>query len=140
MNSDVIKNERQFAEWFKNNFKQFGYSKIVRGDISRCPDFIMFRDGKEVGVELETLASNFVMHKHDIKKVDEIVCLINDVKLGIPVLEAKGVEFSLPRKVTLSIEAEIYDRYKKFCEDNAIMLSKKIELIMKKELEGGDKK
>lgn len=44
------------------------------------------------------------------------------------------------KKVTLSIEDNIYDRYKKFCEDNAILLSKKIELFMKKELEEGEKK
>lgn len=39
------------------------------------------------------------------------------------------------KKVTLSIDSSIYDRYKKHCEENAIMLSKKIELFMKKELE-----
>ncbi|MDP2906951.1 MAG: hypothetical protein Q8O03_03335 [Nanoarchaeota archaeon] len=39
------------------------------------------------------------------------------------------------KKVTLSIEEEIYDSYQKYCEENAILLSKKIELIMKKEME-----
>lgn len=39
------------------------------------------------------------------------------------------------KKVTLSIESSVYDRYRKHCEENAIMLSKKIELFMKKELE-----
>jgi hypothetical protein len=41
------------------------------------------------------------------------------------------------KKVTLSIESSIYDKYKKYCEENAIMLSKKIELMMKKELDNG---
>jgi len=36
------------------------------------------------------------------------------------------------KKVTLSIEQDIYDSFQKYCEDNAIMLSKKIELFMKK--------
>lgn len=39
------------------------------------------------------------------------------------------------KKVTLSIDSNVYDSYKKYCEENAIMLSKKIELFMKKELE-----
>lgn len=39
------------------------------------------------------------------------------------------------KKVTLSIDSSIYDSYRKHCEENAIMLSKKIELFMKKELD-----
>ena len=39
------------------------------------------------------------------------------------------------QKVTLSIDAETYNHFKKYCEENAIMLSKKVELFMKKELE-----
>ncbi len=39
------------------------------------------------------------------------------------------------KKVTLSIDSEVYDSYKKHCEENAIMLSKRIELFMKKELD-----
>ena len=39
------------------------------------------------------------------------------------------------KKVTLSLDSSIYDTFQKFCEDNAIMLSKKIELYMKEQLE-----
>lgn len=39
------------------------------------------------------------------------------------------------QKVTLSIDSSTYDSYKRYCEERAIMLSKKIELFMKKELE-----
>jgi len=35
------------------------------------------------------------------------------------------------KKVTLSIDEKTYSEFQKFCEKNAIMLSKKIELIMK---------
>ncbi len=35
------------------------------------------------------------------------------------------------RKVTLSIDFKVYDEFQKYCEENAIMLSKRIELIMK---------
>lgn len=35
------------------------------------------------------------------------------------------------KKVTLSIESKVYDNFQKYCEENAIMLSKKIEIVMK---------
>jgi len=35
------------------------------------------------------------------------------------------------KKVTLSIESKVYDEFKDYCENNAIMLSKKIEIFMK---------
>ena len=41
----------------------------------------------------------------------------------------------MKKKVTLSIDSEVYNRYRTHCEENAIMLSKKIEIFMKKELE-----
>ncbi|MDP2926413.1 MAG: hypothetical protein Q8N99_08600 [Nanoarchaeota archaeon] len=40
------------------------------------------------------------------------------------------------KKVTLSVDTKIYTDFQKYCEENAIMLSKKIEIIMKKILEG----
>ena len=39
------------------------------------------------------------------------------------------------KKVTLSIDTAIYEAFQKYCEENAIMLSKKIELLMKELLE-----
>jgi len=36
----------------------------------------------------------------------------------------------MKKKVTLSFEDKIYDKFKKFCEENAIMLSKRLELDM----------
>ncbi len=35
------------------------------------------------------------------------------------------------KKVTLSLDTGTYDEFRKFCEENAIMLSKKIELWIK---------
>ncbi|MBS3091051.1 hypothetical protein J4217_01215 [Candidatus Pacearchaeota archaeon] len=48
----------------------------------------------------------------------------------------------MKEKVTLSIEKEVYKKFRKYCDDNAIMLSKKIELIMKRIMdeENGGKK
>jgi hypothetical protein len=39
------------------------------------------------------------------------------------------------QKVTLSIDSDTYDDYRDFCEEHALMLSKKIEIFMKNELE-----
>ena len=131
MSKKVVKNEKQFAEWFRGNYKKLGYSKIVRGDISRCPDFIMLKNGKEVGVELETFSSNFLAHKHQLEKVDEILCLIKDVELGKPVIEVNQITFEGNQKVTLSIDSIIYKDFQKYCWDNAFALSKKVEFFMK---------
>lgn len=139
MKKKIIKNEKQFAKWFKENYKTLGFSKIVRGDISRCPDFVMLRDGKEIGVELETFASNFLVHKHNYNKVDEIVCLVKDVELGKPVKEIKELTFEGNQKVTLSINSIVYKKFQKYCNDNAFALSKKIEFFMKDTMEGDSK-
>ena len=39
------------------------------------------------------------------------------------------------KKVTLSLNDQIYSEFQRYCEENAIMLSKKIELFMKDLLE-----
>jgi len=36
----------------------------------------------------------------------------------------------MQKKVTLSFDDKIYEKFKKFCRDNAIMLSKRLELQM----------
>jgi len=48
-------------------------------------------------------------------------------------MSKKGI--NKKKKVTLSIDSSIYDEFQKYCEDNAIMLSKNIEIYMKKYLE-----
>jgi len=35
------------------------------------------------------------------------------------------------KKITLSINTEAYNEFQKYCNDNALMLSKKIELLMR---------
>jgi len=39
------------------------------------------------------------------------------------------------KKVTLSIDEETYKKFQGFCEENDIMLSKRIERLIKKHLE-----
>ena len=38
------------------------------------------------------------------------------------------------KRVTLSVDAKIYEEYKKYCEEKGIILSKQFELFMKKQL------
>ena len=46
----------------------------------------------------------------------------------------------MQKKVTLSFDDKIYEKFEKFCKDNAIMLSKKIELCMDDIMKKGGKK
>ena len=49
----------------------------------------------------------------------------------------------MQKKVTLSLDSKVYAEFQKFCEENAIMLSKKVELFMKgfvEEVKKGEKK
>lgn len=40
----------------------------------------------------------------------------------------------MKKKVTLSIEDSVYKKFQKFCEENDVMLSKRIERLMNKEM------
>jgi len=40
----------------------------------------------------------------------------------------------MKKKVTLSIDKKIYSDFQKFCEENALIISKKIELMIKEVL------
>jgi hypothetical protein len=39
------------------------------------------------------------------------------------------------RKITLSVDSDIYSDFQKFCEDRDLMLSKRIERLIKKHME-----
>lgn len=41
----------------------------------------------------------------------------------------------MKKKVTLSIDEYVYDDYSKYCEENGFVVSKMVELFMKKEVE-----
>jgi hypothetical protein len=43
-------------------------------------------------------------------------------------------------KVTLSLDKDIYNEFKKYCYDNAVMLSRKFEILMQEILEDSKKK
>lgn len=44
------------------------------------------------------------------------------------------------KTVALSLDESIYQEYKKYCEEKSMILSRKVESFMKKELEQNNKK
>jgi hypothetical protein len=48
-------------------------------------------------------------------------------------------EIKMQKKVTLSFDDKTYEKFKKFCRDNAIMLSKRLEIEMHEIMEKGGK-
>lgn len=45
------------------------------------------------------------------------------------------------KNVTLSVDSETYDRYSEYCKKNGLVISKRVEIFMQKDLkENGDKK
>lgn len=42
----------------------------------------------------------------------------------------------MQKKVTLSLDDKVYSQFQKYCDENAIMLSKRIELAIKQIMSG----
>lgn len=103
----IVYNESEFKEWFERNYKKLGYSKIIRNDMGKFPDFIMLKGNKQVKVELETKSSHFLNHNHSLKDVDEIICIEKDVDLDSNIIIAKGLTFIPKERITITIEKEL---------------------------------
>ena len=107
MKKKKIKNELEFRRWFEKNYKKLGYSKIIRGDKGAFPDFIMLKGKKEIRVKLENLSSNFILHNHNPKKVDEVVCIKEDIKLSVPTRTLNGLEYEGGKiRISATVEKE----------------------------------
>lgn len=108
-----IKDESDFRNWFKKNYKKLGFSKIIKSNKS-FPDFIMLEGGKRVKVELEIKSSNFNLHNHPIKKVDKVVCIIEDVKLKIPTIKVDGIRLIEwgGKESFYSVKNQVYNLFK----------------------------
>ncbi|MEK6873655.1 MAG: hypothetical protein AABW91_02325 [Nanoarchaeota archaeon] len=144
--NELIKNESEFQSWFEKNHKKLGYDKIIRGDIGKFPDFIMLKNDKEFKVELETELSNFLLHKHDINKVDEIICIKNNLKKDIltkPIIEIKNLEYT-PRqtRVSATIDQETNKMLNEFFKNSRFRNKSHLieEAILKYIDENGKKK
>jgi len=38
------------------------------------------------------------------------------------------------KRITLFVDSKVYDEYKSYCKSNGLIISKKVELFMRKEL------
>lgn len=109
-----IKNESDLKNWFKKNYMSLGFEKILRQDQMEFPDFVVLERGKRKRIELEINSSNFILHGHSIKKVDKVICLKNDINLGVPTVELKGFRVvGKLAKTHYSLENQIYKIFKK---------------------------
>jgi len=84
-----FKRESEFRMWFKFNIVLFGYTEIIEDNEKSFPDFVMKKkDGSIERVELELVDISFYRHKHDINKVDKIICVYGELQnIGnVPVL------------------------------------------------------
>jgi len=87
-----IRNESDFRNWFKENYRKLGFSDIITSNSKCCPDFVMLENGHQVKVELEVKSSNFCLHHHSLDDVDKVVCAFKDVELSVPVIEVDNVK------------------------------------------------
>jgi len=103
-----IKSEKELSDWFIKNYEKLGYSEIVKDNNGRFPDFTMQKKGKSVGVELETLSSNFILHKHDKTKVDEVVCIKKDKEIGVKMVDIPDLNFNPRlRRISFTVDPEV---------------------------------
>jgi len=93
-----IRNESEFEKWFEKNFRRLGYVKILKKNKYKFPDYIMMRNNEKIRVELELRSSNFILHKHPIEQVDEVVCIEKDNSLPKKIIKVGGLTYE-PKKV-----------------------------------------
>ncbi len=106
-----IKSEEEFCKWFRKNFNKFGFDKIIKENKKRFPDFIMLKNNKQVKVELETLSSNFILHKHDQKEVDLVICIKENVKLPVETIEVKQLKYeSRLDRISATVDKETVEK------------------------------
>jgi len=96
----IIHNENELDAWFKENYKELGFTYVKRvtsKDIG-SPDYIAKRNGKLIRIELETLSSHFISHKHSHEEIDLVLCVAVDKELPIKTEVVPGLKFWKPVK------------------------------------------
>ena len=123
-----IRDEFEFNNWFKINYKKLGFSKIIKDNGGRFPDFIMEKDGKKVRIELETYSSNFILHKHPINKTDFVVCIEKDIDLPVQTIIAKNFKLvGFEQKRPYSLQEQILKLFK----NKKVVTSSEIAKLLK---------
>jgi len=107
--SDILKENKAIfllGYWIGREHKAFKNVDIYFRPPNEYPDAILF-DGdanRILNVEFESISSNFKRHKHDLKKCDLIVCLVNDYAevwkepCPLPVYEMLRGKLMFPKK------------------------------------------
>jgi len=74
------------------------------------PDAVLIKDNKTYRAEFEYLASNFIQHKHDVRKCDLIICWENDVpSMILPVLALSEADWpNTPLQLPSEHERELF--------------------------------
>lgn len=103
-------NEQGLIVYFAQKAAEHGWEFVKVG--TEFPDAVLIINGEEWRVEFEFLASNFLMHQHDPRKCDLIICWENDYpKSALPIL-AIGKDEWIPQVKAHpnKIEAEYWRR------------------------------
>lgn len=109
-------NEYDLHEWFKHNFRLFGFDEVIKDSHSGYPDFIVKKGDKKIGIELEIYSSNFIRHKHDPKYVDLVICLLKDKELTVNTIELSLFEYVTIEKniIAANVHSETMSLFKAY--------------------------
>jgi hypothetical protein len=110
-------NEHAFHRWFSRNYNVVGFTSVKQDNRSNFPDFVLCRGSQLWRVELEVLASRFIVHRHDPERVDLVICLHKDCSLTVPTLELNPLGrppekgHALTVKISDELERKVRDQY-----------------------------
>jgi hypothetical protein len=138
-----FKSEKEFANWFEQNYSLFGFKEIVNKNKGITPDYIVKDfNGKIKKVELELFAEDFINHKHKKEDVDIIVALFSkDEKPvdGIPTLTLNTFR-SKHNRVTFVCDEELLIEFKKIAIEERKRFSELLNEIIRWKLENYKRK
>jgi hypothetical protein len=124
-----IRDELELHTWFKKNYKKLGFTDILAYNSNSFPDFIALENGKKVRVEFEINASNFILHKHPISKVDKVICINKDIDLDVSTIELPNFKIvAFNQQTPYSIMNRAYQLFKKSKVLTSIEVSKKLRV------------
>lgn len=81
------KNEAAVVMLFGRYYDFLGFDNIIDNE-NNC-DCRATKNNKCLRVEFEYRSGNFILHKHDVKNYDLVICWEKDKELGLPILELK---------------------------------------------------
>lgn len=86
----VPRKEKGVIQLFNLYKKELGFGELLGHSSSfgrlKCDD-VAKKDGKEIRIEFEKTSKDFLLHKHDPKDVDLVICWRKTSQIPVPVLE-----------------------------------------------------